>query len=131
MGDRGGRSHAGGGERLVGMAGEVGSQAIALSVEVHGDSAHLREVAHELQPGHLATALLEPTLQVDLQAQREEAGDDVADTVAVGVVEDGAHLERRLLLLKSPSFNNYAPIVGVSTSSLLNSSLCRFEISVK
>jgi hypothetical protein len=32
---------------------------------------------------------------------------------------------------KISSFNNYALMIGVSTSSLLNISLCRFEISVK
>src|SRR6266446_126893 len=42
------------------------------------------------------------TLQVDLQPQRQEAGDDVPDAGVVPMVVKGADLQRRLLLPEGP-----------------------------
>ena len=68
---------------------EVGPQPIPLAVERDRHGLHLREVAHEVGPGNVDTAGLEPPLQVDLQPQRQEAGDDVPDTGVVPMLIRG------------------------------------------
>jgi hypothetical protein len=68
---------------------------LAVGLDVNG--LDLREVAHEVGPGDVGLLLVEPTLQVDLEPQGEEAHDDVADRVAVGVVVDRADIEDGLL----------------------------------
>ena len=51
-------------------------------------------------------------------------------TLKFTTLEEAA-MEEISYYLKSSSFNNYVSMTRVSTSSLLNISLCRFDISVK
>jgi hypothetical protein len=105
LGDRGDqprRAHAGGGEGGGRLAGQFGAQPVAHPVEGQFDRLDLVEVAHQVGPGDLDAALVESALQIDLQPQRKEAADDVADRGVVAMMEDGADLERALGLAKRP-----------------------------
>ena len=97
-GDRGRDGDPGGLEGLGGMAEAVGAQAIADAVEIDDHRLQPGEVAHQVGPGRRETLGVEPALQVDLEAQGQEATDDVADHAVVALVEDRADLEGRLHL---------------------------------
>ena len=71
-----------------------------MPVERDGDCLHPREITHQVGPRDVDPAGLEASLQVDLQAQRQEAGHDVADAGVVPVVVEGSDLQCRLLLAK-------------------------------
>ena len=77
------------------MAGEVGAESVALAVGLDLDGLDVGEVAHEVGPGDVDVLLVQPTLEIDLEPEREEARDDVADRVPVGVVMDRADIEDR------------------------------------
>src|ERR671918_1630030 len=72
-GDRGRDRDAGGLEGLGGMALAVGAQAVAGAVEIDDHRLQPGEVAHQVGPGRREALGVEPALQVDLEAQRQEA----------------------------------------------------------
>jgi hypothetical protein len=82
-GDRGRDRDAGGLEGGGGVAKAVGAQPIAGAVEVDDHRLELAEIAHEIRPGHGEAFGVEPALQVDLEAQGQEAAGDVADHAVV------------------------------------------------
>ena len=95
-GDRGRDRHAGGLEGMGGVASAVGPQSVAGAVEIDDHRLQPGEIAPQIGPGRGAALGVEPALQVDLEAQREEAAGDVADHAVVALVEDRAHVEGRL-----------------------------------
>ena len=62
------------------------SQPIALPVQRQLHRAHLGEIAHQLGPRHVDLALVQPRQQIDLQTDREEAGDDMPGRGVVPMV---------------------------------------------
>ena len=79
------------------MANSVGAQSIAGAVEIDDHRLQPGEVAPQIGPGHGEAFGVEPALQVDLEAQREEAAGDMADHAVVALVEDRADVEGRLV----------------------------------
>ena len=90
------RADPGGGERFVRLARQVRPEPVAFAVEIDDHGLDSGEIAHQVGPGRLDLVLVEPDLEIDLEPQREETADDVADRVLVEVVEDRPDLERGL-----------------------------------
>ncbi len=77
---------------------QIGAETVADSIERELDGPDLVQVAHQFGLGRVGLALAQAALEIDLQAQGQEAGDDVPEAGVVTVMEDGSHLERGLLL---------------------------------
>jgi len=64
---------------LVSRAYQISPELIAVAVQIHRDCLDLPQVTHHIRPGHLGFAFLESLLQVHLQSQGQETGDNVTN----------------------------------------------------
>lgn len=99
---RGRRPNSGRLERLMSRSLKVGAEKIRTAIGLKMDGLHLAQIPHQVRPGDLHLALIQPALQVHLEPQRQEPGHDVADRGLVPMMEDRSHLERAFCLPESP-----------------------------
>jgi hypothetical protein len=85
------------------MALAVGAQTVAGAVEVDDHRLEAGEIAHQIGPGRGQALGVEPALEVDLKAEREEAAGSVAEDAVVALVEDRADVEGGLSVRKARS----------------------------
>ncbi|MCC6158043.1 MAG: hypothetical protein IT350_08310 [Deltaproteobacteria bacterium] len=74
--------------------GEVRPREPRLPVQFEVNDLHARKFPHQRRLRRVDVLLVEPPLQIDLQTQREEARDDVADPRVVVVMKQRPEFQR-------------------------------------
>ena len=106
MSDRFRGAHARDSEGVRRRAHQIGTELITIFVLFQQNRLHLTKVPHEIRPGNFDLPLIQTLLQVYLQAESQETGDDMADRRIIPMMIDRPEFQGGFLL---PEGSLYPP----------------------
>jgi len=105
-------AHARSGEGVRRRARQIGTELVAIAVQVKQHRLHLTQVPQQVWPGNFDLPLIQTLLQVYLQAESQETGDDMADRRIIPMMIDRPDFQGGFLLSKG-SFHPPQAFLGL------------------
>jgi hypothetical protein len=93
-------------------AHKIGTELITIAVQVKQHRLHLTKVPQQVWPGNFDLPLIQTLLQVYLQAESQETGDDMADSSVIPMIIDRPEFQGGFLLSKG-SFHPPQAFLGL------------------